>query len=1167
MTTQYLRLLGRPELQIGDEKTYWSSGQIAQLLLYLAYKADWVSREQIIFLLWPDKTDDVARLNLRRLLSRAKKQVEGVESDGELLRWIIPSDIQSWREALDKQDWQKAFDLYQGPFLEAFDVGKSVEFANWLEQEREELLDAWRETFFDHMLKLQKENPDKASELIKRFLALDPLNELTLQSYLKCLAATGQYDSLERVYQTFTRRLDAELGLEPSEETQTLIKQLKDAQAEVYSQQLKQPSEVQELPTRLKLDLPKDLTPPAFLTEAGAGVKETLFVGRKEELSLLQEALDSIQNKGQVRLLLGNAGQGKSHLLQKFTSDAQKDNPDLLVLTGYCDQQSGVGDPYLPFRHILLLLLGDVEAKWQGGLISTEHAQRLWKAMAETVPQIAKHAPDLVPHFFVGEPLLERLVVAGLDKEPWFEKVATLASEKPLGVLEQTRIISLYASALQAIAKIKPILLILEDIHWIDASSAALFNYLSRHITENRILLVGSYRSSDVLANEGKHPVLEISRELHRLYGDINISLEERKVEDEYKFVNSYLDSEPNELDNNFRETFFKHTQGHALFTAELLNTLKDKGDVYRQEGKWFAKDSIDWQTLPAKVEGVIEVRIGRLPNEQRELLSVASIQGEIFVGEAVAQVQKQNEREVIRTFSNDIDKRHRLVQSERMERLGRQRLSHYRFRHNLFQQYVYSNLAETERTYLHEDIALTLEEIYGEKAKEIAPQLAWHFEEAGNFEKAFEYLLAAGQQAQTLGSNKEAIIHYERGLALVKQLPATPELLPIELGLQAGLGMSLLPVEGFASKQMGIALERALELCRQIGGTDPQLITIYAGLTHYAIVNGNLSMKTALEWSNEFKAIADQQKDLGHVATVGEMRTGIYFYLGDNNKAIEIGLSTLSLINFDQASHENMLRYYAHDSRVILKPVLTWALYYSGKIKQVKTLLLEKSVFEIRHAATKAVFLGCLLPIHQFMNDVVTLKAVTEELLKLADEYGYVFYTAWGLINHGWAIAKLGEVETGVSEIQQGMTIAKMAGGLIMGPYSLALLAEGLWLMGKQDEALETLDEALAYSKKRDELFYLSQLNRLKGEWLQKLEAETTEVEKYFREAIDIAKEKNTCMLELQATLSLAKYWQANKKEQIRPLLTELLDRITPVIDAEEIPEYAEANRILSSR
>ena len=368
-------------------------------------------------------------------------------------------------------------------------------------------------------------------------------------------------------------------------------------------------------------------------------------------------------------------------------------------------------------------------------------------------------------------------------------------------------------------------------------------------------------------------------------------------------------------------------------------------------------------------------MRISRLPKEQRELLSVASVQGEAFVGEAVAQVQKQNEREVIRAFSNEIDKRHGLVQSERMERLGQQRLSHYRFRHNLFQQYVYSNLAENERTYLHEDIALVLEEIYGKKVKKIAPQLAWHFEEAGNIEKTFEYLLLAGQQAQSLGSNKEAIIHYERGLALINQLTTTSEFLPIELSLQAGLGMSLLPVEGFQSERVRIALERALELCRQVGGTNPQLMAIYAGLANYAFFNSNFSMQTSLDWSKEFKAIADKQEDLAHLATVGTLLMSVNCCLGNNDEAIEVGYTTLNYINSDQASHENMIHYYVHDQRVTLIPMLSWALYFKGKLKEVKALVAKNLPSNFTHSASKAMFLGASLPIYHFMNDFASFK------------------------------------------------------------------------------------------------------------------------------------------------------------------------------------------------
>ena len=691
------------------------------------------------------------------------------------------------------------------------------------------------------------------------------------------------------------------------------------------------------------------------------------------------------------------------------------------------------------------------------------------------------------------------------------------------------------------------------------------FNNISRHITENPILLIGSYRSGEVLVKEA-HPIQEISRELQRLYGDVAINLEEQKEKVEQEFVNAYLDSESNELDSNFREVFFKHTQGHALFTAELLNTLKDRNDLYQEDGKWFAKSNIDWQTLPAKVEGVIKVRIGRLPNEQRELLNVASVQGEEFIGETVAQVQKWDERDVIRTLSGEMDKRHRLVKSERMERLGQQRLSHYRFRHNLFQQYVYSNLAETERAYIHEDIALALEAIYSEKAQSIAPQLAWHFEQAGNIEKTFEYLLLAGQQAQILGSNKEAINHYERGLTLINQLPTNPELIPIELGLQAGLGIALLPVEGFQSQKVGNALKRALELCRQIGGANSQLMPIYSGLTFYAGTNINLSSKTALEWASEFKAIAEKQEDLAHLATADTLLITGYFYLGHSDKAIELGRSVLRYNNFNQANHENMIRYYTHDQRVIVVSMLSWALCFKGKLKEVKELMAKKPLSHLDHAASKALFLGASFTIYQFLNDFARLQSIAKELLKIADEYGYALWKSWGLICNGWTVAQLGQVERGVAEMQQGITITRMAGGVILGPCSLAMLAEGLELMGKYDEALGTLEEALIYSKKKDEVYYLSQLNCLKGKCLQKLGAEEAEIEKYFKQAVAVAKEQDIPMIELQAALSLAKYWQSNgKKEEAHSLLTELLDRITPIIDFDIIPEYAEAKDILT--
>ena len=1168
-----INLLGNPKVSFEDDAFLQIPKKLLALLAYITIEGQMVQRSKLILLFWSDVSDELARRSLRTGLSELRKilgeyivstrQEVGLNWEKTILvdALELQKSLNSKPIDLEKLDAVTAF--YRGNFLTGIELKDSKEFDAWRLNQQENFQQIAFQVF-SKLIENAIKNKDYNSGLKygQQMLELDELREESYYQLIHLHGIQKNRSAAMQQYEKYKELLSEDLEVEPSKEIERLITQI--CAGEMPQAKIPQ---VKLTNSAAKPSLLKDLTLPAFLTEETDVVKQTLFVGRKKELGSLEETLKKVyEGEGQVRLVLGSAGQGKSHLLQKFADDALATNPELLVLTGYCNQQAGVGDPYLPFRHILLMLLGDVEARWRGGLISTEHAKRLWEAMEQTVPQVARHAPDLITSFLTGMPLIERLMVAGLDKEPWFEEVSHLANTQPLGTLEQIRIISLYASALQAIAKVRPILLILEDLHWVDDSSAALFNHLSRHIRESPILLIGSYRSSDVLASQS-HPMLTINRELHRLYGDMAINLEEQKVEDELEFVNAYLDSDLNSFDNGFRDVFFKRTQGHALFTAELLNTLKDREDIYQQDGKWFAKDNIDWQRLPAKVEGVIQVRIGRLPNEQRELLSVASVQGEAFIGEAVAQVQKQSERDTIRTFSNEIDKRHRLVRSERMERLGAKRLSHYRFRHNLFQQYVYGNLTETERAYLHEDIAFALEAIYDKKARNIAPQLAWHFEQSGNLGKTLEYLLLAGQQAQMLGSNKEAIIHYECGLALMGQLTITPELMFAELGFQAGLGMALLPVEGFQSERVRIAFERALELCRQVGGANSQLMPIYAGLAYYAGTNNNLSLRTSLEWSSEFKAIAEKQEDLAHLATVETSLASAHFNLGHINKAIEIGRSVLSYINFDQINHENMIRHYGYDHRLLLIPTLSWALCFKGKLKEAKALIAKEPLPNIKHAASKAVLLGISFPTYQFITrDLDYLKSFNEELLKLADEYGYSFFKAWNLISHGWVLAKLGEIDTGIAEMQQGLNIAKMAGGLPVGSYLLITLAEGLYLGSDYNEALKVVEEAFNHCKKKEESFYLSQLNRLKGECLQKLGADNTEIEKCFSQAIVVAKEQDTPMLELQAVLALAKYWQTNKKEEAYSLLKELLARITPIIDVDVIPEYVEAKGILES-
>ncbi len=221
---------------------------------------------------------------------------------------------------------------------------------------------------------------------------------------------------------------------------------------------------------------------------------------------------------------------------------------------------------------------------------------------------------------------------------------------------------------------------------------------------------MGAYRPEEVaIGRDGeRHPLEPVLNEFQRDFGDMTVDL--RRAE-RWDFMEALLDSEPNRVGRPFREMLYRQTRGHPLFTVELLRGLQERGDVVQDsEGQWVEGPELDWETLPARVEAVIAERIGRLAQPLQAALRVASVEGEVFTAEVVAQVQAADGREVVSLLSGELDRRHRLVRAQAIERLGQQRLSRYRFRNYLFQKYLYDNLDEVERTYLHEDVGRALE-------------------------------------------------------------------------------------------------------------------------------------------------------------------------------------------------------------------------------------------------------------------------------------------------------------------------------------------------------------------------------------------------------------------------------------------------------------------------
>ena len=253
------------------------------------------------------------------------------------------------------------------------------------------------------------------------------------------------------------------------------------------------------------------------------------------------------------------------------------------LLPGTAMLITGIGDPYLPFREILELLTGDVEARWAAGAVSREHALRLWNNVPVTARALVEAGPDLIDTFIQRATLIERAKASASEKSDLLTRLDAFLERKPATVLSaaalhQVDLFEQYSKVLQALEGQTPLLLIVDDLQWADAGSINLLFHLGRRLAGCRILILGAYRSEEVaLGRDGaRHPLEPVVNEFRREYGDILLNLDQAASRE---FVDALLDSEPNRLDDPFRDMLYRQTQGHPLFTIELLRGLQERGE------------------------------------------------------------------------------------------------------------------------------------------------------------------------------------------------------------------------------------------------------------------------------------------------------------------------------------------------------------------------------------------------------------------------------------------------------------------------------------------------------------------------------------------------------------------------------------------------------------
>jgi DNA-binding SARP family transcriptional activator/predicted ATPase len=1195
-----LSLLGPFQVTLdGQPVTGFKSSKVQALLAYLAVEADRPRRREVLAgLLWPDWPDRDALSNLRYALSNLRRVIgdraRAAGRDAEPLFLLITRNTLQFNTASDywldvalftelagledPSDLEKAIALYQGSFLEGFSVSDSPAFEEWALFTRERLARQMSSAL--HRLAgihEQRGEYEPAQAYARRQIELEPWDEAAHQRLMRTLALSGQRSTALAQYEACRRLLSEELGVEPAQETTRLYEQIRDGKLSAPAPVARPPELIAE--------------PPPFPDEELAEVERPVFVARERELTQLDMFLDLAQaGQGRVAFIAGEAGSGKTALLQEFSrrAHALPAHPDLIVASGNCNAHTGIGDPYLPFREILALLTGDVEARWAAGAMTREHARRLWNTLPLTVQALVEGGPDLIDTFVPGAALLERARaytqrpggvgwMAGLDelvdrralhREPWPDRTGrqdvTIGPGGPSP--QQSDLFEQYTRVLHTLARQAPLVLVVDDLQWADAGAISLLFHLGRHLAHagSRILIVGAYRPEEVaLGRDGeRHPLEPVVNEFQREFGDVAVNLDqaERRV-----FVEALLDSEPNLLGVPFRQMLYRRTRGHPLSTIELLRGMQERGDLVQdQEGRWVEGPALDWETLPARVEAVVAERIGRLDQPLQATLQVASVEGEDFTAEVVAWVLGTDARKMVQRLSGELDRRHRLVRALAIQRLGSQRVSRYRFRHYLFQKYLYDSLDEVERAYLHEDVGNALEELYRDRASEmaaIAPQLARHFQEARIAEKAVRYLRQAGERAVQLSAYQEALVHLTDGLVLLKTLPDFGgeehrlERNEQELALQLALGMAWVGTKGNPAPEVNSAYTRARELCQRLGKTS-QLCRVLGGLSMHHYVRAE--HQRARELGEEALSLARHTGDPLLVA-LGHWYVGFsLFGLGEFTMAQDHLEQVIAFYDPEQ-HHRTLVSLVGVDaglSALAYETCCLWCLGYPDQAQSRSQEALAPAR-ELGHPFSLADVLsyaGCMF--HEMRRDAQGLKDSAEEVIRLTHERGLAAWSEYGICFRGEALAMLGQAQEGIAVIREGMAARQWPGVRCHLSGTLRSLAEAQAKAGELEEGLATLDEALSLVEQTDERSSEAEIHRLRGELLE-MQGDVASAEASFQHAIEVARRQQAKSWELRAATNLARLWQKQgRTDEARQALAQIYGWFSEGFDTADLTE-----------
>lgn len=813
--------------------------------------------------------------------------------------------------------------------------------------------------------------------------------------------------------------------------------------------------------------------------EAGGPVGwRNVFVGRNAELALLGRRLDqAVRGSGTMVLVSGDPGSGKTVLLKEFLWRATAAHQALLVASGRGSAHAGFGEPLGLFRELLALLTGDVQSRTAAGDLEPEQADRLWRAAPEVIRLVLEFAPSLIGGLLPGGGLLERARAVGSDR-PTCERLAEVARQRTaLPALEGQRQDQISGQIAEVLAKVSsqaPLALLFDDLQWCDSASCAALFQLARACARQRLLLVAAFRPEE--AGEGGHrkgSFGDLAPELKTRGGIATINLD---LAGGRSFVDAFLDAEPNRFDERFRARFTQSTGGSPLFTAELLNGMRETRTIWRDaDGSWNVQAELDWSRIPGRLEPVIAQRMGRLPQRLRQLINVAAVEGEEFTAETVAAVLGRDMVHVVGDLGEWLERRFHLVVPVDVRRLGPSRRSTYRFRHTLFQSWLYAQLDAAERALLHERIGCVMERLYPEHGGGLAALLARHFAAADLPVQAIRYYRQAARHATRFAADQEALQFLRAGLRLVHRLPQGKARDQAELELQLAQGLTLVALRGYASSEVSDCLCQIRELCHRNG----EKAHWFGMLWQCNMLAGlGAEYERALQAAEEMLLLAQELADADAVKLAHLARGWIGLMMGRLSKA---------LLDLDRAAvmtgtpHE-LVAACGLEPRATALAWSSWIHYFQGNPSTAREC--SARAIALARASDNPLTLAFCLGVggallQSLLGDPEQSLCFSQEVEAVARQHGLAFYSAGGQLYRGYAHFLQGLYGRSLEEIEAGLAAWKMTGTRAYQPFFLSVAGLAHYHLDHASEALRSAEAAIEQVERTGERMFESEIRR----------------------------------------------------------------------------------------